>query len=493
MRHVAAWGALWAGLLAGALLPTPVAADVADPTTSHARQGTAVKTSVSLRLAPPVITFDPVDSSSDPTGLVATIAPVRKDAKLTFQEYVGSVWTTIRTARTDATGRFFVPLTVTSTATRTFRVVHPQHGRFRSSASTATKLYVRTTSQCSPVTPLVDASPTGEAFCLATRLDRWRAVGLMGVGQQLNVSSQSFLDPIRPLGAAAIRTSLIGFDLEELAMARDYEFPFADQVVAGLLELAHGGAVLTASWHARNPFTGGPFTDTRRGDLSSLLNESTPAGAAFWADFDDKMSLLRRFQEGDAEGDGGGVGTRRTAVVFRPLHEANGGFFWWGKPNPAVYRQLWTLMQARAAAAGVHNILWAYSFNLDTSSTTEPRALLPHKVDVGGLDSYDPEYGAANAADAFRIEGYKPVAQGGVPRMAITEAGPHGSRDGTWNPAVISRTIRSTGITPLWTMLWFDDGKPTSVNDPSGYKQLTSLTGGRSWLSSCFNALCYLR
>jgi hypothetical protein len=492
VRRISAWGALWAALLAGALLPPSVAAGVSDPSD----RATAVKTSVSLRLAPPLVTFDAEDASSDPTGLVATVTPRRQGALLTFQEYVGSGWTTLRTVPTNATGRFFVPLKVTSTATRTFRVLQAKQGRFRPSSSKSAKLYVRSNTQCEPAHPLVDAAPTGEASCLAARLDRWRTAGLMGVGQQLNVSSADFLDPIRPDGAPAIRPSVIGFDLEELALAGSYEFPFDDEAVGALLELAQAGAVLTASWHARNPFTGGPFTDTSRNGrtLDDLLHESTPAGAAFWADFDRTLELLRRFQEGDAEGDGAGVGTRRTTVVFRPLHEANGGFFWWGKPDPWVYRQLWAQMQQRAAAAGVHNILWAYSFNLDTSSTGDPFALVPAKVDLGGLDSYDPEFRGADAADAFRIEGYKRVASHrNVPRMAITEAGPHGSRDGAWNPAVISRAVRSAGITPLWAMLWFDDGAPTSTNQSPGRKQLTSLTGGRSWFSSCFNALCSLR
>ncbi|MDP2772030.1 MAG: hypothetical protein Q8O61_00620, partial [Nocardioides sp.] len=223
MRRVSARVALWAALLAGALLPTPVAGATADPTApsygatpAAARQAKPVRTSLALRLAPPVVTFDAVDASSDPTGLVAQLAPVRKGAQLRFQEYVGSAWTTIRTARTDASGRFFVPLSVTSTATRTFRVVHPKQRRFRASASKPARLYVRTNLACSPTHPLVDATPTGEASCLAARLDRWRAAGLMGVGQQLNVSSADFLKPIRPVDAPAIRPSVIGFDLEEL-------------------------------------------------------------------------------------------------------------------------------------------------------------------------------------------------------------------------------------------------------------------------------------
>ena len=93
-------------------------------------------------------------------------------------------------------------------------------------------------------------------------------------------------------------------------------------------------------------------------------------------------------------------------MVFRPLHEANGGFFWWGKPEPKVYRTLWARMQARAAEAGVHNIIWAYAANRWTAGVRDPRTLVPDRVDLGGLDSYDPEKGKANRADRLWLEGY---------------------------------------------------------------------------------------
>ena len=63
-------------------------------------------------------------------------------------------------------------------------------------------------------------------------------------------------------------------------------------------------------------------------------------------------------------------------------------------------------MQARAAAAGVHNIVWAYAANRWTSGVRDPRTLVPDRVDLGGLDSYDPEKGRANRADRLRLEGY---------------------------------------------------------------------------------------
>ena len=204
----------------------------------------------------------------------------------------------------------------------------------------------------------------------------------VGVGQQVNASSQ---DWGAPLDALAAPVPVVGFDLEELDRSFGYEYPFGQEVLDDLLARARDGAVLVASWHATNPVTGGPFTDRSWRDVGSLLDDRTAAARAFWADFEAKMALLARFQDGD------GGRFPRTPVVLRPFHEANGGFFWWGKPDRATYRRLWARLQTRAAEAGVHNVLWAYSFNLHTAGVRDPVRLVPARVDLAGLDSYDPE------------------------------------------------------------------------------------------------------
>ncbi len=143
-------------------------------------------------------------------------------------------------------------------------------------------------------------------------------------------------------------------------------------------------------------------------------------------------------------------------------------------------------MQERAQDAGVHNILWAYAANRWTKGVKDPKPLVPDRVDLGGLDSYDPEKGKANTKDRLWLEGYPRVNP--VPRMALTEVGPHGSRGGDWKPSVITRTVRKTGIHPAWAMLWFDDGN--GRDGVTGEKQISSLSGGQAWLRTCPNGLC---
>lgn len=478
MRRIVVRLAVWAGLLTTALLPSVAPAALPEP----------VRTSVSLRLAPPVITYDEASGRSDATGLVAQASPARDGVRLTFQERIGSSWRTLATARADARGRAFLPLPTTSAAARTFRVLSAAQGRYRAATSRAAALAVHPPTTCA-TKQVVDPQATAEARCLAARLDRWRAAGLMGVGQQLNVSTSDYLAPLRALPQPV---PVVGFDLEELAMAGRYEFPFQDAVVADLLRLASEGAVLTASWHARNPQTRGGSFDRSWHTLSALLDDTTPQAQTFWADYDAVLAQLARLQSGD------GGAYPPAAVVLRPFHEVNGTWFWWSQPSTSVFEQLWSRLQARAAAAGVHNVLWGFSANASTF-TRSPAPWLPARVDLGGLDSYDPEPGAYpsdaqlasyHRADRLDLTGFKDIAPD-VPRMALMEVGPHGSRDGAWDPATITAAARRLGIAPAYALLWFDDTDPG--NPLSGAKQISSLRGGPAWLRGCFTGLCLVR
>jgi hypothetical protein len=334
------------------------------------------------------------------------------------------------------------------------------------------------TPDCEPDPALVDAEATPEARCLAQTLDEWHRAGLMGVGQQLNVSTSDYLAPLRRLRPQ--RVALVGFDLEELS--KGDTFGFERPPVETLLGLAAEGVVLTASWHTANPGTGEDAGDLSWRDLGALLDPETPEARAFWADYDAKLELLRRLQTGE---DGR---FQPAAVLFRPLHEANGDWFWWSAPDPATYRALWAELQDHAAEAGVHNIVWGWSANArNHDGIIAPVTLVPERVDLVGLDSYDPV--TDEGPPGLDLTGLPELAAT-HPRIAITEAGPHGSKDGAWDPRVITKSALAAGLSPTYAMLWFDDG--SGRDGFTGRKQIASLRGGRAWLESCPDALCPL-
>ncbi len=103
-------------------------------------------------------------------------------------------------------------------------------------------------------------------------------------------------------------------------------------------------------------------------------------------------------------------------MIVSPMHEAGGDWFWWGGTTPVVYKQPKTRKEI-----------------------INPLSLLPHAVDVVGIDTY--QQTRSNPVPAMDVTDYKTLAAR-APRMAITEVGLHGS-DGSWTPSVITSTIKA--------------------------------------------------
>lgn len=75
-------------------------------------------------------------------------------------------------------------------------------------------------------------------------------------------------------------------------------------------------------------------------------------------------------------------------VLWRPLHEAQGGWFWWGDHGPQAFKDLWNLTHDRLTNHhGLHNLIWEF-----TSSAAEGDHLDWYPgdevVDMIGLDIY---------------------------------------------------------------------------------------------------------
>ena len=141
------------------------------------------------------------------------------------------------------------------------------------------------------------------------------------------------------------------------------------------------GGVVNFCWHQSNPVTGGAFNDMTPA-LSSLL----PGGAKH----EYYKQTLDRFAEFFKQ-------LSPMPVIFRPYHEHNGNWFWWGKGNAseADYIALWrfTVTYLRDEK-GVHNLIYAFSpdrsrIEIETYDADYLYAYPGDEyVDVFGLDDY---------------------------------------------------------------------------------------------------------
>jgi mannan endo-1,4-beta-mannosidase len=244
-----------------------------------------------------------------------------------------------------------------------------------------------------PVAPLArptsgpsDPQVSAEARELLTRLDDAYGKTTM-VGVYKDRDAQYVLDQ------TGTRPSVMGGDLlayspQEVAHGTH---PEKDAEVERLIARAKEGYAITLSWHwcspsglmdtKEEPWYRGFYTEATRFDVAkALADPSSGDYALLLSDIDTIAIQLRKLQEA------------KVPVLWRPLHEAEGGWFWWGAKGPKPFVQLWQLLYDRITKVdGIHNLIWVYTSGGDP-------AWYPGDayVDVVGIDAYpkdlrDPE------------------------------------------------------------------------------------------------------
>ena len=115
------------------------------------------------------------------------------------------------------------------------------------------------------------------------------------------------------------------------------------------------------------------------------------------------------------------------AVVWRPLHEASGGWFWWGVASAECYVQLYRLVFDRMVETNkLSNLIWVWNINTDPKFGYDYSALnaawYPGDayVDIVAVDIYDPLNDHNSAANYYN----KIVSDVGTSKMiALSENG----------------------------------------------------------------------
>ncbi len=115
------------------------------------------------------------------------------------------------------------------------------------------------------------------------------------------------------------------------------------------------------------------------------------------------------------------------AVLWRPLHEASGGWFWWGVASAECYVQLYRLVFDRMVNTNkLTNLIWVWNINTDPALGYDYSALNAawypgdEYVDIVAVDIYDPLNDHNSAANYFN----KIVSDVGTNKMiALSENG----------------------------------------------------------------------
>jgi len=152
-----------------------------------------------------------------------------------------------------------------------------------------------------------------------------------------------------------------------------------------ILEGYARGGVITMCWHMDNPVSGGDSWDTTRA-LPKILPDSSHHEV-----YVQKLDRFASFAERLDAGFWSWLGLGHDVpIIFRPFHEMNGDWFWWGNVSPATYKRLWrfTVRYLRDEKE-LNNLLYAYSPDVfDSTSAYLEYYPGDEYVDVLGYDDY---------------------------------------------------------------------------------------------------------
>lgn len=187
--------------------------------------------------------------------------------------------------------------------------------------------------------------------------------------------------------------AVMGFDLGKIELDSDKNLDGVgfDRMKQEIVKQYLRGGIVTLSWHPWNPVTGDNAWDPKGDAVKAVLD-----GGSQEQKFNQWLSKVSNFINSLKTKDG-----KKVPVIFRPWHEMNGGWFWWGANSctPAEYVKLFAKTYHTLTTAGCDNIVWAWSPNLSDNKTVE--AFLERYpgndwVDMIGVDIYEFDNDDAN-------------------------------------------------------------------------------------------------
>jgi len=214
------------------------------------------------------------------------------------------------------------------------------------------------------------------------------------------------------------------------------------------------GGLVNFMWHWRDPDapegTIGEFysadTDFTIPISNGELDTSSPSYANIEANIELIAAELQKLEDAGIP------------VLWRPLHEASGGWFWWGRSDrtdgvPAAYAQvvLWQHLYKRLTNDfGLNNLLWVWN---GQSAAWYPG---DDYVDIVSVDIYDGERNYESQIGPYKLTAAYPQE---VKMVALSENSNIPDPD----------LMNADGANWLWFMVWNDSDTQPGVSSSNNF------------------------
>lgn len=243
------------------------------------------------------------------------------------------------------------------------------------------------------IIPLANNSEELAAQTLYKRIDSLAQKGIMIGHQDALAYGLGWWNV--PDGSDMYRVSgefpaVYGWDLGDIHLDRNLDSVSFQDMKNWMIDVHENGGINSISFHLDNPVNGNSSWDT-----SKIVSTILPGGihhAAFTKHLDHTATFLKDLKDKNGQ---------MVPVIFRPWHEHNGNWFWWGKGNATekeyidLYRFTVTYFEN---THHIHHLL--YAFSPDRSRIADPASKEEYLygypgdeyVDLLGLDDYRDVY-----------------------------------------------------------------------------------------------------
>lgn len=202
------------------------------------------------------------------------------------------------------------------------------------------------------------------------------------------------------IAKTALRTpAIFAADFMDYSPSRVQFSPAPKSLTENAIRRAKQGQIISMSWHWNAPtdllnktlkdangkdvdasWYKGFYTYATTFDVSAAIDDPTsPNYKLIVRDIDAIADQLQKFADAGIP------------VLWRPLHEAEGGWFWWGAKGPEPFVKLWRLMfNELTLVRHLHNLIWV--FTIGSNPDWYPGDAY---VDVLGVDAYPSDHSDA--------------------------------------------------------------------------------------------------
>ncbi|PXY43496.1 glycoside hydrolase family 26 protein [Flavobacterium hydrophilum] len=260
--------------------------------------------------------------------------------------------------------------------------------------------------------------------------------------------------------------AVVGIDFSDFSgQSKEKTEKEKERLKKNVIDTYGRGGITTVSWHFNNPASDGGFY--WKDGISTASISLIKPGGSHHQEYKEILKTIADFAHSVKAKDG-----KLAPMIFRPFHEFDGDWFWWGKKY--TFREdfitVWqfTVSYLRDTL-GVHNFIYAFSPDNRFNSEEEYLERYPGDdyVDLFGMDDYG-DFGREGKYDLEAAKKKLKIISGIAIKKkklaAFTETGLESIPNSTWWTQTLLKTLQSEKLELAYVLVWRND-----ITSPTHY------------------------